>query len=681
MATWTDDFNRANGPILNGWTNVWHNTQILNQRATGNADGNCVHANPVSTGNIRLDAHMFLNGAYTSCPLVWIKANAGGTQFYAASVSVTATVASYTLIKYNSPTYTYPIVGQIQGGFTTTPVVSISYVDGWLRLYVDGTFCGACYDTALAANTGIGMQLPDNVKAIDELTVTDIVSPSLTIIPPEVYNPGDPVTLELTGGGQPWTPGVPGSPVFTVDRGSLSGQEITSGTTATATYTPPTLGETDAVHDPLNGVIGYITLTTDLLAGGGGGGGGAGQFTEQAVADLTAMAALAADHVGGTGLDLFTFLLDWFRLWAPGGGQPDEALTDLLNTISTQVALIGAEVTQDLSDPDSLRHLVLDARAAAQNAETAAESAQSSAEAANAGILYATSTGTVSIASARDDIRGLGAPSIYDARQDIATLRDGNLYTLSSILGWLNDIRTVHQWTLDTLYDRFTELKGTSDVDMTELLTAIGAIPPTDLTAVLNAIAAVRGAGNPDLAYIVSLLSSLSSALGSDTDTILSAIAGVRGVSTRDLTEVYNAVIGLRGSGNRDISDVYNRFDTLDINVLVPPVWPGAGNVTWGTPVTIDGNTTVPGPMHGVRLVITNLVKGNIPTMPLGDTTTHRNLGRYAWTDDAGYQTQWAGIPSIKAILTPANLLQASNFVVNCYQQVTGTVTPWTITS
>jgi hypothetical protein len=109
-------------------------------------------------------------------------------------------------------------------------------------------------------------------------------------------------------------------------------------------------------------------------------------------------------------------------------------------------------------------------------------------------------------------------------------------------------------------------------------------------------------------------------------------------------------------------------------------VWPGLANVVLGTPVALDQGVHVDGPMHGALLDITDMER-LIPFGTMGDFHTFRNLGRFAFTNDDGWQEDWTGVPSLHAQLMPKQMSSAGGLDLSFYTGVTGSVTPFTIVS
>jgi hypothetical protein len=115
-----------------------------------------------------------------------------------------------------------------------------------------------------------------------------------------------------------------------------------------------------------------------------------------------------------------------------------------------------------------------------------------------------------------------------------------------------------------------------------------------------------------------------------------------------------------------------------DLEIRLPPIWPGLASVVLGTPVALDQGVEVVGPLDGVLLDITDMER-LIPYQTMGPYQTYRNLGRFAFYNDDGWQEDWQGVPSLHCQLLPRQMKRAGGLWLAFYTGVTGSVTPFTI--
>ena len=110
--------------------------------------------------------------------------------------------------------------------------------------------------TPLPGNTAQSNQtsatpLPGNTAQSNQTSATPHIS-LITVFPGEVAPNTPGYVLTLTGSGTAWTPGIPGSPIFTASAGFIEAQRIDSATSATIIYSSGDAG-TVTIFDPSSG--------------------------------------------------------------------------------------------------------------------------------------------------------------------------------------------------------------------------------------------------------------------------------------------------------------------------------------------------------------------------------------------------------------------------------------------
>lgn len=93
-------------------------------------------------------------------------------------------------------------------------------------------------------------------------TATGAITSSITVLPTSVQVSTSGNTLTVTGTNTSWTPGTPGSPIFTVSSGIITAQTIISTTSATLTYSSPATPQNIVVTDPSTGDTTTFAVTT-----------------------------------------------------------------------------------------------------------------------------------------------------------------------------------------------------------------------------------------------------------------------------------------------------------------------------------------------------------------------------------------------------------------------------------
>jgi hypothetical protein len=120
------------------------------------------------------------------------------------------------------------------------------------------------------------------------------------------------------------------------------------------------------------------------------------------------------------------------------------------------------------------------------------------------------------------------------------------------------------------------------------------------------------------------------------------------------------------------------RMYSLQLNRTTPPVWPGDGFATLGTPVALDVGLTITEPMHGVIVSITG-TPARMGSYDYDSTRLWMNAGHVTFQADNGY-LEWPqafGFPL--STLSPRSMSVAAGCLIACKPGVTGTATPWVI--
>lgn len=111
---------------------------------------------------------------------------------------------------------------------------------------------------------------------------------------------------------------------------------------------------------------------------------------------------------------------------------------------------------------------------------------------------------------------------------------------------------------------------------------------------------------------------------------------------------------------------------------LVPPVWPGAANVTLGTPVAIESTNVITALMHGVLIEIDTVPVGR-QTYIFDSYTSYGHIGQVAFQQDSGWSELPQNLGFDNAVYSPKEMREANHVRWRIFPGVTGFVTPWTI--
>lgn len=288
--------------------------------------------------------------------------------------------------------------------------------------------------------------------------------------------------------------------------------------------------------------------------------------------------------------------------------------------------------------------------------------------------------------------------------------------TLKKLKVSLDDVRTGANYTIETI---LAYLGGSPTLySHKDLLDAINAIPATDLSAVLAAIAAVRGDGNPSIASVMAQLAAIrvggsNYTLGdilddfgrltaSRTLTLQSILDVLSAYHDIDITWhdsdlhlltdiqdtcnlIYSDIEEVMGPSRLTLEEVLARLDYQADRVVEeigklkgPPIWPGLDNVTLGAPQDLQTTHTLAGPMHGVIIDITSTDPGT----GFYDYDTHRawrNVGALSFFNELGAHEDIQPLGWTKGLYTPKKLTLAAGVRTHLGRGPQGTITPWTI--
>lgn len=663
-----DDFNRADGAPGSAWT-----VQSGNWAIDGNtlkvALGGFIHCNTMPAGP---DVAAFITvpayGGTVKSYQIRLRQSADYTSYVQATFVLSATSIAVTISEatgsspvnlaartagYSPAVTTYLMVTAVGN------LISANVDSGeWLTVRSDVTpFVGTCALGTVYANT-----------VLDDYWQYDLASDagSVDAIPVE-ETPGT-ITVTLHNAASDWTPGDPGAPTFTCRAGAIWGQEVTDANTAVLEYVAPVLKTVEVFNDPYNGVDYYLELSNPPgSTGTGGSGGGLTSTQEATLADLATY--LGAYQTGTSGISGFWLKLGAISVLAGSAYSESDGSS------------LGDTMAAILSSTEGL--------AVIKNRIDLIRSAQDA----------LTSEDTYSLPSVQEAIRGSGArdltavynliaalapadsTDVTEILNAIAAIRTANLWSLDSVKTWIDAIetgsnqdvldelariRTANNWSLGTLYDLINGIdipdNATALQNIQDAVDAIPTDPIRSLQSVLDAIAAVRGSGTPDIAAV------------------LTAIDAIPTNPITDLSGVLTAVGNLATSVSDKYTALLNAINALAAPEPTPtaPVWPGIDNVTLGDPISLDTVFSFTGACDGVIVAITG-APTNTSVYNWDDLTQYPRAGYISFKSDGGAYEDPMPFTFPSHMLTPAHMSRAAGFTGRARGGITGSVTPWTI--
>lgn len=653
MAVFFDDFDRANGALGGNWTNYGTALTISGQYATGGAASHMYNTTVSSVGAMTAEARLGYGGANALLAGPIVKAGGGSGGGYLARIRLT------------TGTY-YFVTGAVSGSvFTEKAAVSLGTVQPFLwtiSITYDGGTITATYnggntltfnDLTYSASQYCGIWSYDGSSRIDWVRFTAGTAALLDVAESVVGNFGTATTLHLTGTGTAWTPGTPGSPTFSCDHGTLSGQEVLTSTTATVVYDPGSYLGTVTVTDPSTGATDTFLVTSDtgIITPPGF----EGERPTQEGADLLDDAANGVRHAG-------TVVLNEQAMLTIPVMSYEETVASIWNYIRYIATGINPP-GEGTNTPDELLKWVSGGylRALAVDVAPSNTTLKQDAAALAAALDALTQSGTISLVDLG------GSPTLYSHADIIAAL--GNISTttdLTPVTDLLYAMWGSSRPTLTQLAEMIDYIRTIAGYSLGDVLDAIHALPSPDNTAVLAAIAALGGS----IGAIALELAGLVTAEAADAAS--SAAAAAEGL----------AALGVLAEMGLQLLDILNQLKALNQAQPTvwyhPPVWPGLAHVQMGAPQDLQSGLVVPGPMHGVVVDITSTDPGT-GFYDYDVDRCWRNIGAVSFVTDRGDHEHWQPLGFSKAMYVPKTMHEAASCKLHLGRGPQGTITPWSI--
>lgn len=635
MATFTDDFNRADGNLGGNWTTTSGTPQIISQRVGGAAAWSA-YDTTVSDSN-RIEC---------TCTTL----SAPSTNYYAGpSVKCVTGTADryYCCIRYLSSVYYFLLYKTVNAAnyeldreaITGTPgsfnTMSIVWDNGALSATLNGGYALSANDSDNAAGIYAGIFASYTGHYADNVFIVGGSAVQLAVDPSVIGNYGACTDVELTGVNTAWTAGTPGTPTFTVDHGTISAQVVNSATSATVTYCPGDYLGPVVFTDPSTGQTATAMVTSDTETVPPG---DQCPFDEDFIA--TANATVIASNRGLPTLQ--SVIVPAAHGWSDVYLQ--EAIADLwyshfrpedlptppegADPLSQQLWLIlngGYSVpTSGYTQPSSVPLVQQLESLIALYYEPVSQTYW------NLNDLISAIKGldNRSITQVYDIVAGLQAGSNQDVLDDLAARFGLDAPTIAQLGAMIEGIATV------------------AGYDLGDVLDAIAAIPTTDLTDVTNKLNTIQ----PNGAYTLSTLA-----------------AQLDGVATS------------LGTINDKLDAIQEAIDNLPTATANPgaPVWPGLANVTLGTVLTLSEQPAVTGPFDGVLIDVTT-PPTRTGLRQFGDAPMDYGVGEIAFVTDNGYIEPWQYLGFRTALYTPKMMRQASGVRCRILAGAAGTIRTFT---
>lgn len=623
---------------------------------------------------------------------------ADGYHFYYLT---TASNTTFYLVRYNGTTPT-TLNTQAQSPLTDGPhTLEIVHGGGHVKCYCDTTLIFDATDDQLAANTYCGIYTGGNSR-LDNFYCDDVAPPAaaLAVSPDPITFQGADPELTLTGTGTAWDAGT-NTPVFTVDKGSITSQEIIDETHATAQYVLPHVTDTATFTDPSTSATAVVDLDSTLEVAAGG--------------DNSEVLAILGTPIGPE------TVLDDLRSIMVG-----VAITNLPNKIRDLIDAI-----KNVLDDEDILTSILGFLGISTTNTSAPENITQTAVATLAAVAWVSRnvdllTDDVAAISGEEELslRGVinaiaGVPNYTtkEVIEAIGALPPLDVAEITTYLDWITTDQTYNLSTLTTGHSTIianVQALYTSVTASLSNLTNAGTISLGNVLSAISALDAVVDAVSTDLnngnAYLTSsatinlqtlktLLEGIHDDLATDwldlanhltdmalqineTREALAADHDLIQIDTNDIrNDLHDVLTKVNSLENTDLTEVNASLARIEAALAAlaqpAPVWPGIGLVTLGTEELLSSDQRVIGPMDGV-IVQLDSVPQKLSNFPMGDNTYSYRLGFITFEADAGWLEPWQYLGFDSALYCPRQMHQAAACRIRYLGNASGTVQPWT---
>lgn len=650
MPLWSDDFNRADGPVGGDWVVKSGAFTISSNKLMATSTGVIVTGQATAPGASMAEAVVSISTSSTGIAMPAIRINSTGTRGWGVSAyhnganTVIRRVAFQDGVQY--PAESYTLVGQTP----STATLRIAWSAGTVYCYINGTQVLSAVDSGYGGQTGLGVYLNSTVQTVDDFSCSGDGTPQLLISPRVVGTDDGDQLISVLGVGVTWTPGTPGTPSFSVNAGSVVSQQVTSTTNATVVFSPPATPQVVTFSDVADGLSSTITVVDGTYLGGGTGG------------------------VGG----LSEAVISWLETQAPHAGivaKQENGVVTAGATLDIKTVLGGVTLQTEATvgpDPENSPALGL------------------------LPVLWRLVNGGYDPA-----IGPFPEPPVTPLAQLLGTLaaefaafRDPSTFTIQDIMDGLRgtgdythaDLKTaidaISAPDLQGIIDLLLAIRGseTASIAYNQLiLAAIAGAGGYSLDDVKTWSDATRGSGLPTIRGVLDAIAALDIDLSPVTDK-LTLIQPDTSYNTTTLNASIGGVAATVGTIAGVVDAVLNIVTALQeaAPVKLPPIVAPTDTWTLGSPVALAEAIQIDESMHGVLIDVTDVGYG-VKRLPVGDFNMIFRAGYLAFINPTGYVEEPQFLSFTKGIYTPKTCTAAIGVLVKPNQGQTGTATPFTV--
>lgn len=650
MSLFVDDFNRANGSLGGNWTAIAGTISITSNAATFGGVASSYNTTLSDTSYQEASANITWNNTtYASPGPICCIASDGTGGFTAHCLNISGTLTLRLASGGRAATgiiedYTLPL--PIPPMFT----IRLVWDAGYLSVYYNGTLVIENQSALYIGNPYVGIGGYATYGTMLDFRAVSGSAIQLGANPSVIGNYGQCSEIALTGVNTDWTPGTPGSPIFTVNHGTISAQTVLTATTATITYCPGDYLGPVTITDPSTGQTTAIVVTSDpgtVPVGGIA-------LSEAAIAYIERSAAAEAN----------SYILN--------------RTTDITTTAETTSAMFGmyetrravTQPTYPSSGDAGVNKLVMllygvlsgwDPLATYFDAPTTQTSVKQDTEQALDLIANLSDQGTISLV---DVLTQLGGDPLINHGQLLAAI-NGVSIDPSEIIAEIHALRGA---------------EGSTVEGAIALIQALATIAGYDLSDVRDWIQAAQGTGLPTIRDVLNKLlliqpGNVPSLVDIDTHI----------VQQTTLQAMLDAItLLIRGDGVANIAGVLDAIDNLqfppvEVDVNVPPTFnPDTHTMQLGTPIPFTAPFVHTGSCHGLLYTMTTRAQG-VKGYMVGDYTALTGAGVAGFFVPSGHVERFQYMNWDKGLLLPLTMTRASGFVFSSNVSLSGTVTPFTL--
>lgn len=653
MPSFYDNFERANGAPGGDWVQQTGSPTIAGGRLQGAAQWVAVNTAISDAGRMEVSVHALYGGTATIFAGPIVKADPGTANAYMARIYLVTGVYYFQLCKGGTGGQTVLASESLGAYFPPYNTIYISWDQGNLTATLNGGHTLTAIDNDYSAQIYGGAHGYAAASGVDDILIVAGAASELLVSPDPIPNYGECTEVTISRADASWTPGTPGSPIFTVDHGTITAQTVDSATSATLTYCPGTFLGNATFTDPTTGQTVTVLVTSDptLVEPPGGGAecrldeAGAALINDTAdEAPLTKRLFARNSYVGTAPIDVtYEETIRWLADYLINNGwndinPPDATIARILMWVSG-----GYLPTMATPAPPSQTTLKEDLAGILDEQTELADNILSYFTA-----LTETLGGSpvLSHQDLLDAIQAGGGGGNADVLAQLDAMWGPAFPTLTDLRQLLIFLQGTHPWSLDDVVSRIDDR-------------------PTNL-AFTTAIAGLSGG-------IGALALEIAALAAAETADAASSAAGAASAA--------GALAWLLANGPTLVDTLHDIIDLLkpaSPAKALPPIWPGVDRVTYGPTIPIESNQEVVGPMHGVEVVITGCQSGT-RFFDYDGVRNYGHIGALTFFNDANYSELYQTLGSARAVYVPKTMAQASVCRLYRSRQVTGTIRPWTV--